>query len=108
MSDGYYKLPTNYRETTCRSCGARVVFISLPSGTKQPLDLDTTEERSDGTYALTHFATCPQGRAWRRPEARQPMNNCIRYHGPTGDVNDPETIALVAGYQVLKKRLGLI
>lgn len=61
---GEYVLPPRVRPSYCRSCGATIVWARTQGGRATPLDLATVEERGGERHALTHFATCPQGRAW--------------------------------------------
>lgn len=41
----------------CRSCGAPVLWVTTAAGRKAPYDRD----------GRSHFATCPQAKAWRQP-----------------------------------------
>lgn len=61
---GEYMLPRGARHAYCRSCGRDVAWIKTGNGRSMPLDLSTTVERDGQRYALSHFATCPQGREW--------------------------------------------
>jgi hypothetical protein len=63
---GEYLVPLGTREGTCRSCGAAVLWITTPKGSAMPLSAATREERSGETYALSHFADCPQGKGWSK------------------------------------------
>jgi len=40
---------------TCRSCGAEVVWVVMPSGKRPPFNKD----------GVSHFATCPQSTSWK-------------------------------------------
>lgn len=40
----------------CRSCGARVLFVTTAKGKTMPIDPNGD----------SHFATCPQAATWRR------------------------------------------
>jgi hypothetical protein len=72
----------------CHSCGAVVVWAVTDAGKRMPVDPDPTVvgnlilERRDGQDRVTsappvatsepkrwvsHFATCPQANAWRKP-----------------------------------------
>lgn len=97
MNDGYFPLPANATRSTCRSCKAPVAWITTGAGAHMPLDLGTVEQRDGVTMAMNHFATCPQGEAW----------SATRYHGPTGDVNNPEAQAAVARLRAMQQELGL-
>lgn len=45
---------------TCHSCGARVAWLkTIKTGTLAPCNADGT----------SHFATCPDALAWRKPKA---------------------------------------
>lgn len=66
--------------TTCRSCGADVIWAQTSKGRHIPLD---AVPASDGNILLTdgiarvvdpgqghfvsHFVTCPQAHQWRKP-----------------------------------------
>lgn len=50
--------------STCRSCGAQVVWEQTASGKKMPMDV---EPGPDGKR-VSHFATCPQADEWRKPK----------------------------------------
>lgn len=65
---------------TCRSCGAPIEWAELVSGKRHPFDAPIRPLRTqpsmagtrvtqdvDTAVSSTHFATCPQGPAWRRP-----------------------------------------
>lgn len=95
MNDGFYPLPLRHEKSHCRSCKAPIAWVQTASGARMPLDLGTVEQRGGVTMAMTHFATCPQGKGWsKRPT----------YHGPTGDPTDRESAELVARYQDLKRK----
>jgi hypothetical protein len=65
---------------TCRSCGAAVEWAELVSGKRMPFDPpivvvrtqgsllagDRTVEEVDTSVTLSHFATCPDAKDWRR------------------------------------------
>lgn len=71
----------NLDPTTCRSCGARMIFGLTDKGRRMPLD---AEPVPDGPWTVdangnlerasadtppeerrqSHFVSCPQGRAW--------------------------------------------
>lgn len=54
VSDGYSPDQASAR---CRSCSALICWVRTPHGKRMPIDPDGT----------SHFATCPQADAWRRP-----------------------------------------
>jgi hypothetical protein len=72
--------------SACRSCKAEITWAETRQGRRIPLDV---EERSDGNIVIeadgkaayltkgqaytgprfvSHFATCPQSKSWRRDE----------------------------------------
>ena len=65
---------------TCRSCGAAVEWAQLVTGKRMPFDppiivlrtlgnllaLERIVEEVDSTVTLSHFATCPDAKEWRR------------------------------------------
>ena len=64
--------------STCRSCGAPIVWVVMrPSGKRMPLDAKpekriTLDDFDDGIGEMTdtyvsHFSTCPQSSKWRKP-----------------------------------------
>ena len=67
----------------CKSCGAEVIWIVTPKGKAMPLDakgenlwlIDGGGAGEANTTARpvqvrkSHFATCPDGDAWRKPDA---------------------------------------
>lgn len=71
------------RQTHCKSCGAEIVWAKTAAGKAAPYEVDpegywatedgkarqvTLGQQSDGTTRYTsHFATCPQAPAWRKP-----------------------------------------
>lgn len=46
----------------CKSCGARIIWAETPRAARVPLDATPSAE---GVYQ-THFASCPQAKAWSR------------------------------------------
>lgn len=72
--------------STCRSCGARITWLRTMAGKAVPVDEDPVpdgnivvlgdsdtcqmlkkgEETTKPRY-ISHFATCPQAREWRKP-----------------------------------------
>lgn len=59
-----YELPDNAYQVKCRSCGEWMSFVRTPNGKAIPLSLKTAETRDGVTYALPHFADCPQAKEW--------------------------------------------
>jgi len=74
----------------CRSCLAPIVWVRTPAGRAMPVDPEPVRVRRDaegtGTYVdphvgtfrgtpsengdpayVSHFATCPQAKTWRKP-----------------------------------------
>jgi hypothetical protein len=57
------------RIVRCRSCDARIIFLTTGAGKKMPTDADTVEaddEDFDGSRHTSHFATCPNAAQHRR------------------------------------------
>lgn len=57
------------RITRCRSCQARIIFLTTAAGKKMPVDADTVEpndEEFDSERHESHFATCPNAGQHRR------------------------------------------
>lgn len=70
--DGYYPLPVGKEPMKCRSCGASVIWAKTAAGKSIPLDLGHVRGSGAAREALTHFATCPQGKEWRMT-GKQPL-----------------------------------
>jgi hypothetical protein len=63
----------------CRSCKARIVWAETIQGKRMPFDsapsvvsvhethTGRVVEMIDTSISKSHFATCPQAKAWRRP-----------------------------------------
>lgn len=75
---------------TCRSCGAEILWVQMPTGLLAPVDKEPvptgnivltwpTKPRQairasvvagpsllDESRYLSHFATCPRGKKWRK------------------------------------------
>lgn len=61
------------RITRCRSCSARIIFLTTANGNKMPIDADSVEpddEEFDHTKHESHFATCPNAGKHRRIRRR--------------------------------------
>lgn len=57
------------RIVRCRSCNARIVWLIMPSGKKNPADADTVEsgdELFEWGKHVSHFSSCPQADQWRK------------------------------------------
>jgi hypothetical protein len=65
-TDGYYPIPHGEQPTTCKSCGAAIVWTRTAVGKAIPLDLAKTRGEGGQREALTHFATCEHGRQWSK------------------------------------------
>lgn len=66
------------RLTSCRSCGARMLFvIREATGKRVPLNPDGT----------SHFTTCPQAASWSRPSGKAPVTGADPDAGPTTGVS---------------------
>ena len=54
----------------CRSCGASIVWVRTRDSKLMPVD-EPTIEAGETVYIhgrhRSHYATCPQGPAWRKP-----------------------------------------
>ena len=85
----------SWQGATCRSCGEPVIWTVTEEGKRMPVDRDPPangnlflesardgdgrveyrsrvvkpEEEPERPRYLSHFATCPQRTAWRRPRA---------------------------------------
>lgn len=71
-------VPARTPPASCRSCGARIYWVVTDAGRRMPVDCDaegTTRpfvpvpgdgEPQDGR-GVSHFATCPQAAAHRKP-----------------------------------------
>jgi hypothetical protein len=66
LKPGEYVIPAGAHPTTCRSCGAAIVWTRTGTEKYIPLALDTARECQGQRVATTHFATCPHGREWRK------------------------------------------
>lgn len=49
-------------QAECRSCGAPILWCVTEKGKKMPVDVPTDDEPT-----TSHFATCPNAEAWRKP-----------------------------------------
>lgn len=59
------------RITRCRSCQAKIIWFKTITGKNIPIDADTVEpddEDLDMSRHVSHFATCPDGDRWRKPQ----------------------------------------
>jgi hypothetical protein len=61
-----YIVPDSATPTTCRSCGAGMVFIKTANGKALPLSVATIQERDGQRWALAHFSDCPNSREWSK------------------------------------------
>ena len=52
-----FTIPPGTPETTCKSCGAPIVWVLSAKAKRMPLNLD----------GVTHFATCPHADEHRKP-----------------------------------------
>jgi hypothetical protein len=58
------------KTSECRSCGAEIVWIKTELGKWMPVDADTITEGDevfDPGEHVSHFSTCPDAGAHRRP-----------------------------------------
>jgi hypothetical protein len=61
-----WHVPRPTKESRCRSCGARVVWVETATGKKMPLDLSHARTLEDGESAApSHFAFCKDADRWR-------------------------------------------
>lgn len=63
---GEYPIPNGAEVVTCTSCGARIVWGTTQNGHAVPINVDQVRMVDGKGYGLTHFATCPESREWRR------------------------------------------
>lgn len=63
---GEYPIPADVQPTTCRSCGAQIVWTRTETRKAIPLSLAKARTCQGQRVATTHFADCPHGRDWRR------------------------------------------
>lgn len=63
---GEHPIPEDAEPCQCKSCGASIVWGVTGRGNPVPLDLACVRVVGNQRYALNHFATCPQGREWRK------------------------------------------
>lgn len=74
-------VPVATRPARCRSCGARVFWITTAAGKKMPVDCAVEGGREprpasswpppavpDSGLGASHFATCPNAAQHRRPK----------------------------------------
>ena len=58
------------RVTRCRSCNARIIFLTTSRGRKMPVEADSVEpddEEFDAGRHESHFARCKAADQHRRP-----------------------------------------
>lgn len=64
----------------CRSCGAEIMWVVTSKGKRMPIDFDEDLKHLyvdkqlpefDDDCMVSHFATCPQSRKWRKPDVQQ-------------------------------------
>ena len=63
---GYHAVPPGAKPERCKSCGASIVWAKTKTGADIPINVANQLTIGSTRYGKTHFATCPQGRAWRR------------------------------------------
>jgi len=63
---GEYEIPDNYDVRVCASCGAAITWLTTGNGKAIPVNVAKVREFDGKIYGITHFATCPHGREWRR------------------------------------------
>ena len=69
MSDEAPRPQPHEELSLCRSCHAPIVWLTMPSGKKNPANADTVEPGDEffvwGKH-VSHFATCEQAAEWRK------------------------------------------
>ncbi len=65
----HWVIPTNARPQKCKSCDARIFFVSTDANRPMPVNPDGS----------SHFATCPQADAHRKPRASKPTDSETAY-----------------------------
>jgi hypothetical protein len=65
---GEYPIPAGATPTSCRSCGASIVWTRTEADKPIPLALATARDCGGQRVATTHFADCEHSREWRRKE----------------------------------------
>jgi hypothetical protein len=63
---GEYEVVRDYVTRACASCGASITWVETAAGKAIPVNVATLRQIDGVMYGLTHFATCPHGREWRR------------------------------------------
>jgi hypothetical protein len=56
--------------TTCRSCGASIVWLKTTRGSLMPVDAGSVKAGDvefDSKQHVSHFASCQQADQWRKP-----------------------------------------
>jgi len=57
------------RVSTCRACGALIIFLRTKAGKQAPVDahsVEPTDVEFDPKKHATHFASCPKADEFRR------------------------------------------
>jgi len=55
----------------CRSCNAEMVWLKTKKGKTIPVNRETVQEGDEEfehSRHVSHFATCPDAKQWRRPK----------------------------------------
>lgn len=63
---GELEIPAGAEVVRCRSCGAAIVWGQTSKGAAVPVNVDQVRMVGGKGYGVTHFATCPEAREWRR------------------------------------------
>lgn len=82
------------RIVRCRSCNARIIFLTTASGKKMPVEADTVEaddEEFDADRHESHFAKCPGASTHRQKvdhvrRAQQTRSHTCHWPGCTQQV----------------------
>jgi len=63
---GEYPIPDGATSTTCRSCGAAIVWARTEADKAIPLALSTARDCGGQRVAMNHFVDCEHSREWRQ------------------------------------------
>lgn len=66
LKPGEYPIPEVGKPSTCRSCGASIVWARTEASKFIPLALATARECQGQRVATTHFSDCKHSREWRK------------------------------------------
>jgi hypothetical protein len=63
---GEFEVPDGAEITSCKSCGAAIIWTTTPKGRAIPLDTSAIRMVGLIGYAKSHFVTCPDAKEWRK------------------------------------------